>query len=80
MFIKQVFFGVLRYKMFLKTFTDELFSLKPSSKNNNDEILYWIIIYITVFRLDEIPLEDYKSIILVSFILFYFIFYIINQG
>ena len=70
MFIKQVFFGVLRYKNLLKIFTDEIFSLKPTSKNKNDEALYFIIIYITIFRFDEIPLEDYQSLLLVSFILF----------
>ena len=70
MFIKQVFFGVLRYKNLLKIFTDEFFSFKPSSKNKNDETLYYIIIFITIFRFDEIPFEDYQSLILVSFILF----------
>ena len=70
MFIKQVFFGVLRYKNLLKIFTDEIFSFKPSSKNKNDETLYYIIIFITIFRFDEIPFEDYQSLILVSFILF----------
>ena len=70
MFIKQVFFGVLRYKNLLRVITDMIFSFKPSSKNTKDEILYFIIIYITIFRLDEIPLEDYQSLLLVSFILF----------
>ena len=70
MFIKQVFFGVLRYKNLLKIFTDEIFSFKPTSKNKNDEALYFIIIYITIFIIDEIPLEDYQSLLLVSFILF----------
>ena len=70
MFIKQVFFGVLRYKNLLKIFTDEIFSFKPSSKNKKDEALYFIIVFITIFRIDEIPLEDYQSLVLVSFILF----------
>ena len=69
MFIKQIFFGVLCYKNFLKVFTDVFFSLKHSAKNTQDELLYYIIIYITIFRLDEMPMEDYKSILLVSFIL-----------
>ncbi len=70
MFIKQVFFGVLRYKNLLKMLTDEIFSFKPTSKNKNDEALYHIIIFITIFRFDEIPFEDYQSLLLVSFILF----------
>lgn len=70
MFIKQVFFGVLRYKNLLKMLTDEIFYFKPTSKNKNDEALYHIIIFITIFRFDEIPFEDYQSLLLVSFILF----------
>ena len=70
MFIKQVFFGVLRYKNLLKMLTDEIFTFKPTSKNKNDEALYHIIIFITIFRFDEIPFEDYQSLLLVSFILF----------
>ena len=72
MFIKQVFMGILRYKKFLKIFTDVFFSLKTSSIETNDETLFHIIIYITIFRLDEIPLEDYNSLLLVSFIFIYY--------
>ena len=74
MFIKQVYFGVLRYKEFLKEFTEFLFVSKPSSTERKDDTLFQIIIYLTIFRINELPLDDYKSIILVS----YKIFYIIN--
>lgn len=65
MFIKQVFYGVLQYKDFLKVFTDNLFSMNKSTTERKDENLYHIIGYLTVFRLDELPLEDYKQIIVV---------------
>jgi len=71
MFIKQVFMGLLRYKKFLKIFTDIIFSSKSSIIDTRDETLFHIIIYITIFRLDEIPLEDYNSLLLVSFIFIY---------
>ena len=74
MFIKQIFFGILRYKNFLKIFIDELFLSKSSSSDYHDEKLYYIILYITIFRFDELSLEDYKSLIIVSYIL-----YIINK-
>ena len=74
MFVKQIFFGILRYKNFLKIFTDELFLSKSSSIDYHDEKLYYIILYITIFRFDELSLEDYKSLIIVSYIL-----YIINK-
>jgi hypothetical protein len=67
MFIKQVYFGVLRYKDFLKEFTEFLFVSKPSSTERKDDTLFQIIIYLTIFRLDELPLDDYKAIILVSY-------------
>ena len=72
MFIKQVFMGLLRYKKFLKIFTDIIFSSKSSIIDTRDETLFHIIIYITIFRLDEIPLEDYNSLLLVSFIFIYY--------
>ena len=59
MFIKQIFFGILRYKNFLKIFIDELFLSKSSSIDYHDE---------------KLSLEDYKSLIIVSYIL-----YIINK-
>ena len=57
--------GVLRYNNFLKIITDIIFSSKPTIAKQ-DENLYKIIIYITIFRLDELPLNDYKLILLVS--------------
>ena len=70
MFIKQVYFGVLRYRDFLKEFTDYLFISKPSSTERKDDILYQIILYLTIFRINELPIDDYKSIILVSYIIY----------
>ena len=73
MFIKQVYFGVLRYKDFLKEFTEFLFVSKHSSTERKDDTLFQIIIYLTIFRLDELPLDDYKAIILVSYNIYLFI-------
>jgi hypothetical protein len=63
MFVKQVFYGVLRYKEFLKAFTDNLFNMNKASTERKDQTLYSIICYITVFRLDELSQDDYKNII-----------------
>ena len=67
MFIKQVFYGVLRYFDFLKVFTDSLFSTKPGKTERKDATLYQIITYLTTFRLTELPLDDYKALVLVSY-------------
>jgi hypothetical protein len=66
MFIKQILYGVLRYQDFLKVFTENLFHLNKSSTERKDETLYQIFAYITVFRLEELPLDDYKQLVYVS--------------
>ena len=53
---------------FLKAFTEFLFTSKPSSTERKDEVLYQIILYLTIFRINELPLDDYKAIVLVSYI------------
>lgn len=74
MFISQVYFGVLRYKDFLKEFTEFLFTSKPASTERKDDLLFQIILYLTIFRIKELPDDDYKAIILVSYNLYiYFI-------
>jgi hypothetical protein len=65
MFIKQIFYGLLRYTEFLKVFTDNLFNMNKHSTERKDEVLYHIFTYVTIFRLDELPLEDYKSLVYV---------------
>ena len=75
MFIKQVYFGVLRYSDFLKEFTEFLFISKPASTERKDNLLFQVIAYLTIFRINELPIDEYKAIILVSYILlFKFIF------
>ena len=69
MFIKQVFFGVQRYTDFLKIFTESLFVSKPSSTERKDETLFCIFAYLTIFRLDELSLDDFKSLVIVSYII-----------
>lgn len=67
MFIKQVFYGILQYKDFLKILTEKLFTSKPASTERKDEALFFIIGYLTIFRLDELPLDDFKQLIIVSY-------------
>ena len=74
MFIKQIFYGVLEKRDFLKATTKAIFKIKPSSTNIEDEILYSIFIYMTVFRMDELSLDDFKSLVLVNYIFNFFKF------
>ncbi len=68
MFIKQIFFGIMEKKPILKSITDTLFQSRPSSTERKDEILFQIFVYMTLFRLNELSLDDYKSLVLVSYI------------
>ena len=72
MFIKQIFFGILEKKEILKSVTDSLFKSKPSSTERKDELLFQIFVYMTLFRLNELSLDDYKSLVLVSYNLLIF--------
>jgi hypothetical protein len=63
MFIKQVFYGVMRYADFLKVFSDKLFLFNKATTERKDEFLYQIFAYLIIFRLDELPMEDFKSIV-----------------
>ena len=55
-------------KPILKSITDTLFQSRPSSTERKDEILFQIFIYMTLFRLHELSLDDFKSLVLVSYI------------
>ncbi len=63
MFVKQVFYGVMRYQDFLKVFTDKLFSYNKATTERKDEVFYQIFAYLTIFRLDELPIDDFKSFV-----------------
>lgn len=65
MFIKQVFYGVMRYLEFLKVFTENLFLLNKATTERKDEVLYQIFAYLTIFRLEELPMDDYKNFVCV---------------
>lgn len=64
MFLKQVFYGVDRYREFLSAFTRILFSLYPARANRSDCTLFHIFTYIICFRLDELPFGEFRRLVL----------------
>lgn len=62
-FIKQVFYGCIRYEEFLKIFCKVFFSMHSSTTNRNDTALYSIFAYLSFFRLDELQIADYRKLI-----------------
>ncbi|CAD8195383.1 unnamed protein product [Paramecium pentaurelia] len=63
MFLKQVFSGVQRYEEFLKILTKTMFKILSSTTNRNDGTLYHIFSYLIIFRLDELPYNEFKKMV-----------------
>ena len=63
-FVKQVFYGCIRYEEFLKVFNKVFFELNPVGTNRNDQYLYMVFAYMSFFRLEELSFEDYRKLIL----------------
>ena len=62
-FMKQVFYGCIRYEEFLKIFTKVFYSLNSSTLNRNDIVLYSVFAYLCFFRLDELQIGDFKKLV-----------------
>ena len=63
-FVKQIFYGCIRYEEFLKCFNKVFYKANPVGTNRNDQTLYQIFGYLSFFRLEELAIEDYKKLIL----------------
>lgn len=55
---------MLRYLDFLKILTKSLFQSNPGSTNRNDSVLYHIFAYMIIFRLDELPFNEFKKMVM----------------
>lgn len=63
MFVQQVFYGVNRYRDFLKRLNKAIFKVNATSTNSNDSYPFMIITYLIVFRLDELGVKNFRRII-----------------
>lgn len=64
-FMKQVFYGCERYRNFIKVSNNAIFKLFSSSTNRkNDSTLFAIFTYLVCFRMDELPFNEFKKIVL----------------
>jgi len=63
-FVKQIFYGCIRYQDFLKVFTKIFIERHPVGSNRNDMVLYMIFGYLSFFRLEELAIEDYKKLVM----------------
>lgn len=64
-FLKQVFYGYERYKNFLQAFNNVLFNIKKQQTNRkNDATIFAIFTYLICFRLDELPFNEFRKMVL----------------
>lgn len=64
-FLKQVFYGCERYRGFLKISNNAIFTQFSGSTNRkNDGTFFAIFTYLICFRMDELPFNEFKKIIL----------------
>ena len=61
-FIKQVFYGCIRYEEFLKIFCKVFYERHPHL-NRNDIVMFSIFAYLAFFRLDELSMPDFKKLV-----------------
>jgi len=61
-FIKQMFYGCIRYEEFLKIFNRVFYQLNPSL-NRNDMTMYSCFAYLAFFRLEELQTADFKKLV-----------------
>ena len=63
-FIKQVFYGCVRYKHALKTFLSSFYYNNSGKTSRNDYTRYMILGYLALFRLHELGFERFRSFIM----------------
>jgi hypothetical protein len=63
MFVQQVFYGVNRYRDFLKRLNKAIFKVNATSTNSNDSYPFMIVAYLAVFRLDELGIKNFRKIV-----------------
>lgn len=63
-FVKQIFYGCIRYEEFLRVFVKIFIEKHPVGSNRNDMVLYMIFGYLSFFRLEELAIEDYRKLVL----------------
>lgn len=62
-FIKQVFYGCVRYEEFLKVFSRVFFEQHTANTNRNDATLYNIFAYLSFFRIEELQITDFRKLV-----------------
>jgi hypothetical protein len=65
-FIKQVFYGCVRYKKFLGIFVTGFLYKNPATAQRSDQTLYTVLAYLLLFRLRELGKNELKNFVLTA--------------
>lgn len=63
-FVKQLFYGCIRYQDFLKVFCKVFMEKNPVGSSRNDLVIYMIFAYVSFFRLEELAIEDFRKLVM----------------
>eukprot|EP00899_Mesostigma_viride_P018959 jgi/Mesvir1/27064/Mv20756-RA.1 len=63
-FIKQVFYGCLRYNKLIKTLLASFFHVNASSASRSDANLFTVFCYLILLRLEELTFEQFRRLVL----------------
>jgi len=65
-FIKQVFYGCVRYKQFLRIFVTGFLYKNPATAQRSDQTLYTVLAYLLIFRLRELGKNELKNFVMTA--------------
>jgi len=65
-FIKQVFYGCVRYKKFLGIFVTGFLYKNPATAQRSDQTLYTVLAYLLLFRLRELGKHELKNFVMTA--------------
>ncbi|KAG0574263.1 hypothetical protein KC19_VG248500 [Ceratodon purpureus] len=60
--IKQVLFGYCRYHWLINSFIKHFYTVKATMLSQGDSLLYKVLVYLAVFRLDELNWREFRRL------------------